>query len=143
VVEPHFTFVFPVSDFNKEEFIEEVKKQTGNSKIIPFSIGQTIVHKDELSLYYYHFLVPEKGKQVMIELHDKLYSGKFQSALIKEIKYTPHITIGTNLKIETCNAMLIDWNKNNHSIHGTISSLSVVEYANDKVTELTRIMLKA
>jgi hypothetical protein len=46
VVDPHFTFVFPVFGFDRERFLKHVKKQVQGVRRIHFACGCATVVKD-------------------------------------------------------------------------------------------------
>ncbi|GAB4420284.1 MAG: hypothetical protein Fur0044_17140 [Anaerolineae bacterium] len=51
VVEPHFTLVFPVTNWASESFIAEIKKQAQGIRPLKFCIRCATVNKDSFSEY--------------------------------------------------------------------------------------------
>ena len=142
VVDPHFTFIFPVNDFTEREFIDEIKLQSADSELIRFNIKCAIINKDAFNEYYHVFLVPDKGYNDIMKLHDKLYSGRLKSNLNSGIAFIPHITIGNSADMDLCKAMADEWNGQSFSISGVISQLSIIKYENNAVMLIEKIELK-
>ncbi|WP_348824418.1 2'-5' RNA ligase family protein [Flavobacterium aestuarii] len=142
VVKPHFTIVFPVFDITESEFIDEIKLQANSIEKITFNIKCSTINKDAFSDYYHSFLVPDEGFSRIIRLHDKLYSDKLKDNLRLDIDFVPHIGIGNSLDKHLCKAMVDEWNKNDFSIAGTISELTIVKYENGIVENIEKIRLR-
>src|SRR4030095_7498022 len=75
VVEPHFTFVFPVFDTTEEDFVVEIKDQAINFKEFNFTIRCATINKNAFSDLFHILLVPDEGYSKIVKIHDKLYSG--------------------------------------------------------------------
>jgi 2'-5' RNA ligase len=141
IVEPHFTFVFPVPGMDEDRFIAEIESKAANTKSIQFILRSATIHKDAFSDYYHIFLVPDEGNGRMIRLHDKLYRGNLQSQLRLDIAYIPHITIGNSTDADKCKALAEQWNKEEFAFPGIIRQLSIVRFENTMVTNLKNIPL--
>ncbi len=141
VSEPHFTIVFPVFDKNKDEFIEEVKKQSRGISKFDFEINVAQVNKDSFQDYWHVFLAPEKGYSKIVKLHDKMYSGKLFSNLRLDIDFIPHVGIGNSKDMTECKKLVDELNKSELSISGSIEKLDVVLYQNNKIETLEVIEL--
>lgn len=94
-VRPHITLVFPFdSDIKTDEL--EVHISSALSGITPFEI---ILHGITPNNHYgkYLFLNIQKGRNEIIELHKRLYSGILHNYFpewLKEIAFLPHMTVG-------------------------------------------------
>src|SRR5258705_13519269 len=73
VVAPHFTIAFAFDDEPEEGFIKEIEDQAKGFGEIEFEIKRAMIHKDEFIDIYHQFLVPGKGYDEIVSLHDKLY----------------------------------------------------------------------
>src|ERR1044071_10094684 len=73
IIAPHFTIVFAVDDITEDEFIKEIEARSKNIPKIEFEIKKAIVHKDEFRDFHHEFLIPEKGYDEIVTLHDRLY----------------------------------------------------------------------
>ena len=139
VVNPHFTFVFPINDTNEKQFVDEIHLQTENCSIIDFEISKAIITKDALSDYYHEFLIPDKGYTKIVELHDKLYANKLVKYLRHDIDYIPHIGIGKskdpNTSTERIKSLRIP------IINGKIEELTIAKYENNTVSQIASIRL--
>jgi 2'-5' RNA ligase len=142
VVEPHFTFVFPVFDFEKNCFINETITKSKNVKPIDFEIKCSTVNSDPFSDYYHLLLVPDKGYSDIVKVHDKLYSGVFFKDLRLDIDFIPHIAIANSKDKLTVKKWADMWNSKDFTIAGTIKTLTVVDYIDNIVTDLVQIQLE-
>ena len=142
VVNPHFTIVFPTSDFSENEFVKEVTKQSTKFRTFDFTIRCATINKDAFSDYYHTFLVPDEGFSNIVKLHDKLYSNKLIGNLRLDIDYIPHIGIGNSNDKFICKKMVDNWNTSDFSISGKITQLTIVEYTNATVKKIQEIELK-
>ena len=136
VVEPHFTIVFPVVDFNKEKFIEEARNTCNTMKAIDFEIRCATVSKDAFKDYYHLFLVPDLGYSSIVKLHDRMYSGFLSGELRLDIDFIPHISIANSQDPTIVKRWADEWNSKEFIITGTIDTLSVVDYHENVVTGL-------
>jgi 2'-5' RNA ligase len=141
LVEPHFTFVFPVMNIISENFIQEIKRKAGGIKQLDFVIRSATVNQDDFSNYYHVFLVPDEGHSSMIRLHDKLYSGMLAPELRPDIDFIPHITVAGSNDRQICKMLADERNNSDFMISGKIKALHVVEYANEKINQLEEIKL--
>ncbi|MDR2039916.1 MAG: 2'-5' RNA ligase family protein [Bacteroidales bacterium] len=141
VVAPHFSFVFPVFDFGKEDFTDEILKLTEDIRRFDFVIRCSTINKDSFSDYFHAFLVPDEGYSNIVKLHDKLYSGKLQNNLRLDIDFIPHIGIGNSKNQFKCKQMADEWNGKDFAIYGSVSRLTIVEFKENKVTDLQDILL--
>ena len=141
VIKPHFTIVFSVPHMSSLDFIAEIKKQIGNTGIIPVTIRCAIINKDSFSDYFDAFLVPDEGFSQVLGLHDKLYSGLLARYHRVDISYIPHMSIANSKDVYAIKKIADEWNKKNLVIQGTISSLDIINYENRTITTIEKIQL--
>lgn len=141
VVQPHITFVFPVFDFPEQNFITEIEELTANTQKIDFTFRCAIINKDSFSDYYHALLAPDEGFSRIVKLHDKLYSRNLQPFHRMDIDFIPHIGIGTSKDKYKCKQMVDEWNAKNFSIAGTVSTLTIVKYEENSVSDIKEIAL--
>ena len=142
VVKPHFTFVFPCFSIDENSFIGHAQKIISGFRKIDFELRKAITNKDAFNDYIHVFLVPDKGKQEIIELHDKLYSGILKKELREDIPYIPHIGIGSSLDKDKSLDLANSLNKNNISIRGKISFIDICRFEGNKIETIKRVGLK-
>jgi hypothetical protein len=141
IVDPHFTIVFAIDDKTEEEFIKEIEAGARGFSKIEFEIKKAILHKDEFSEYYHEFLIPEKGYEEMLALHDKINAGALVPHWRKDIEYIPHIGIGNSKDKLKSEKDIVDLNASSLSIRGEIDCLTIVEYSNDTVIKIKELQL--
>ena len=142
VVEPHFTIVFPVFDIGKDLFISEAIKKSRDVQSFDFEIRCATVNKDSFSDYFHLLLVPDKGYSDIVKLHDKCYSGILSKDLRLDIDFIPHIGIANSKDAYTVKKWADEWNSGNFTIAGTICTLTVIDYTENRVTGLVNIQLE-
>lgn len=89
---------------------------------------------DEL---YYSIAEPH-----IVKLHDRLYSGIFFNYLRLDIDFIPHIGIANSKNRFEVKKWADVWNQNEFSIVGIIKKLTIIEYTNNIVTDISEILLK-
>jgi hypothetical protein len=141
VVNPHFTFVFPVFNFMQNEFTEEIILKTSGIKKIKFLSRCAVIVKDSFSDYTDILLVPDEGYSDIVKLHDKLYSGILKNDLRLDIPFIPHIGIAGFTNSAESKAIADDLNKSNFIIEGMIDKLDIVNYNYPKVESIKEIRL--
>jgi len=142
IINPHFTFIFPIENIEPNDFISEVKDQLEDLRPFSFSLRCATINKDAFSDYYNIFLVPDEGYSQMVKVHDKLYSDKLYDYLRLDIDYIPHITIGNSLDKFVCKEIIDELNVTDFCINGSVSSFDVIQFENNKVTTLEKIVLQ-
>jgi hypothetical protein len=141
VVDPHFTIVFPVDGLTREEFSKEIKELLKNEKGFNFNLKSAVVNQDFSKEYFHEFLVPDEGFSGFIKLHDKLYSNNLKKHLRFDIDFIPHVGIGNHKEFNVCKKRVDILNDKDLSIKGSVGSVDIVEYIDNKVVILERIEL--
>ena len=142
VVEPHFTIVFPVFNLNETEFLAEIKELAKKYSTFDFVLRCATINKDAFNDYYHTFLVPDEGYSKFIRIHDGLYSEKLKENHRLDLDFIPHIGIGNSLDKLECKKMVDQWNANDFAIKGTVKSLTIVEFKNNKVRKIAELKLE-
>ncbi len=141
VVEPHFTIVFPVLDWEPEVFVTEAVKQARGIRPFPFTLRSAVLNKDAFSDTYHTFLVPDEGYGQIIRLHDRMYADQLFSQRALTVDFIPHIGIGNALDPLACLAMMREWNRQDFAISGRVAVLDIVNYVDDKTETIKQIFL--
>lgn len=141
VVDPHFTIVFPVFDWETEAFVEEAVKQARGIRPFPFTLRSAVLNKDAFNDYYHAFLVPDEGYGQIIRLHDQMYADKLFPNRALTVDFIPHIGIGNALDPLACLAMVREWNKDDFAISGRVSALDIINYEDDATETIHQITL--
>ena len=141
VIEPHFTLVFPTFGFQYKIFEQEIREKAISLAPFEFVIRCAMMNNDQISEYYFLFLVPDEGHSNVVKLRQKLNSGMLNKTLSLDIDFIPHIGIGSYLDKEKCIHMVNTVNDMNIMIKGVVKSLTIISYSNLKVSEKTSIEL--
>lgn len=92
IIEPHITLIFPVRvpiEINEKDLITHIQEVVHSWKKFEIKIKGLKISWDN-----WLFLLIQKGNQIIINLHDELYSRKMSPFLRKDIEFIPHISIG-------------------------------------------------
>ena len=141
LVEPHFTLVFSVPDFDERRFVEHVRQQAKGFQTVPFSLKCAEVVKAMRGEESYVFLVPDLGYSDIVRLHDRLYEGDLAHYLRLDHPYKPHVTLAAKDNPQASRELADQINSDDFTIEGTIRNLDVISLMRDSVTTLERIQL--
>lgn len=141
IVDPHFTFVFPVFDVSEKDFIAHVQKASKKIKEFFFVLRCSQIVKDSFSDYTDVFLIPEEGYRIFVKLHDALYTDILDKELRLDIPFIPHLGIANSIDAKKCKLLADEINSNGLEIVGAINKLSVVSYESNSITTLKEIFL--
>lgn len=139
VIEPHFSFVFPVDEIGKDAFVTEIRDKSAGVASFNFEIKCAVVNKDAVSEIYHLLLVPEKGYSRVVKLHDKLYSGLLFPHLRLDIDFIPHVAIANSKDKYEVKSWADNWNREEFSIKGRVNSITIIEYSNSILTDIEKI----
>lgn len=90
IIEAHITLVFPLPDaIGRDGLIRHIERILPAFRPFPIRLHGLLRAEDS-----YLFLMVERGKEGVIELHDRLYGGILTEYLREDIPYKPHLTIG-------------------------------------------------
>lgn len=90
-IAPHVTLVFPFeSDISNGELKQHLNEMLEGME--KFTVEFKGITGDMMDGYL--FLNVKKGNDQIIELHDRLYTGKLKEYLHRGIIYCPHMTVG-------------------------------------------------
>jgi len=128
VVDPHFTIVFPVFNYDETKLENHIENICTNTNSIHFTIRATTIVKDSFSDFTDVFLVPDEGNSQIIKLHDKLYIEILSKELRLDIPFIPHIGIGASKLPKESKEISDKINNGNILIDGEINELELIEF---------------
>lgn len=128
VIEPHFTFVFPVGEIDEETFLGHVRTVAAGRGPISFALLCAVVWDDVGTDYFHVLLVPDEGHSEMVMLHDRLYEGPLERHLLVEVPFIPHLGVGNDLDPWESRRIALELNDEGFEIEGRIDRLTVVDY---------------
>ena len=141
VVEPHFTFVFPVAGIAAPAFTAHVAGVLAKLPPIPFELGQAIVIEDAVDARGHVCLLPGEGHDAMWALHGILHSGPLAAYAASEIPFVPHLTVGCKDSVEAAQELADSLNQAGAWPSGILKSFAAVEFDRGALHELVRIDL--
>ncbi|CAM4271285.1 2'-5' RNA ligase [Bacillus manliponensis] len=90
LIPPHSTLVFPFeSDVSNGILRGHIIESIQGIESFYINLDQIVTSHGE-----YLFLLVREGKEKIIQLHDRLYSGILADFLYEDIPYIPHVTVG-------------------------------------------------
>ncbi|MFH2036252.1 MAG: 2'-5' RNA ligase family protein [Candidatus Zixiibacteriota bacterium] len=141
LVEPHFTFIFPVTGIDKDIFIRHISITASLTEKIKFTLHHAIAIYGEYDKKWYTFLIPQNGFDMMALLHHRLYTGVLIGKGEFNKPYIPHITVGCFEREENCRALVSTINEQKWEIKGELIELTVLSKSENTISELGRIKL--
>ncbi|MFY9619687.1 MAG: 2'-5' RNA ligase family protein [Pyrinomonadaceae bacterium] len=141
IVEPHFTFVFPINEIGLAALSAEVRRQVTDAAAITFVCRCAMVVEDVSRSFSHVFLVPDEGFSEIVKLHDQIYAGAIQLELRLDIPYIPHIDVGNDEDARTCHRLADKLNQQQFQLKGVIDTLDIVKYETGTLQTLERVAL--
>ncbi|WP_349944540.1 2'-5' RNA ligase family protein [Lacrimispora sp. BS-2] len=123
LVKPHITLVFPFqSNISNDKLNRHLNDKLMN--IRPFEITLHGVSKQPDEFGNYLFLNIIEGKEHILKIHERLYSGVLRE-YNKGQPYCPHLTLGNLHSIEKLERAYFDVSKCNETFRTVINTISV------------------
>lgn len=141
IVEPHFTLVFAVSDWEEDAFSAEIENQLRGFQAFDYCIRCAVLNRDAPGDLYHVFLTPDEGHSQIVKLHDRLYAGKLLPHRRLDIDFVPHIGIANSADPRQCLEWIESWNHEAFEIRGRVTEIDVVRYDHKTVQTFGRIPL--
>lgn len=142
IVAPHFSLVFPISGIAHQMFIDHCKNICDNLAPFSFVIRDAVIHNAYKDDSRYVFMVPDEGKDQIIDLHDNLYTDLIEHELVTEIPFIPHMTIARSYDSAKCKVLTDNINAQNIEIRGRITSVDIILIDGNNVRTLEKIPLE-
>ncbi len=142
LLDAHFTFVFPINIIEQNEFFNFISPKIQNFPKIDIELKRFKLCNKPFEGKWFIFLVPEKGRIEITELHDILYSGILAPELSLEYPFDPHITIGCMGNKSQCVDIIEELNKADFCIRGQLSAIDAATYENDTIKTIEKVYLK-
>lgn len=136
MISAHLTIVFPVFNWLKEEFIDEIRKQVFHCQAYRITIRCAIRNNDLTSDFWHVLLVPDAGFSETVKLHDKLYSGKLAPEERLDLDFVPHIGIANSKDPSSCRKMVHEVNSQQILIQGVVEKLDIIEIRDGRAQTL-------
>ena len=128
-IDPHITLVFPfLSPIPNTELRDHIHTVIRDFSPFPITLDRHAVQTEG-----WIWLPVTQGKETIISLHDRLYSGPLHPFLHPEMPYIPHLTIGRSGPNESGN--INDWNPE-IEFSSLIESITVEEIGEDESSEI-------
>lgn len=138
----HFTFIFPTENINQTQLLNHIQPKIQNFPKIDIELIRIKLCDKPSDGKWFIFLVPEKGKKEITELHDILYTDLLAPELSFEYQFDPHITIGCLPDKNQCLEIIEKLNETDISIGGQIFSIDLATYQNNIIETFNKINLK-
>jgi 2'-5' RNA ligase len=121
LIQPHITLVFPfISKITREQLKEHMEEKLFGVKPFAIRLEEITGEKDE-----YLFLNVKEGNDILIRIHDCLYSGILKEFLNRRISYTPHLTVGRLVNNQEFDDALEHTEKFNEEFSAVINKITI------------------
>ena len=141
VVNPHITLVFGTQKLSLNHLLDHAKTVLSAFSTVSLCFDKALVVEDDSKTFFHTFLVPSKGYDDIIKIHDALYTGELLDELREDIPFIPHIGIGINEDEKTMDSLATSINDNQFLITGVLDEITLVQYDGTKVRDITSISL--
>lgn len=88
-IPPHVTLISPFSTISENQVIQHIETVTKTTNPFQIHLNGLVKSFDDCL-----FLLVKEGKQEIVKLHEKLYSGILAPYLQNDPPFMPHITLG-------------------------------------------------
>jgi hypothetical protein len=126
---PHFTRVFPLQGVEPAALQSHIAQAVAAWPTVRFVLCSSLLIKDVSSPHTHVFLVPDEGFSALVQLHDRLYTGRLRPHLRLEIPFVPHLTIGYAADIALCKWVVDQINAQEVEILGMLHRLTLIRLA--------------
>jgi 2'-5' RNA ligase len=139
-IKAHVTLVFP-GQLLPEPLLAHLASILAGCPSIPFLMQRAEAVADPIGGGAHVFLVPERGREELTALHDRLYQGVLRPLLRRDIPFVPHITVAAHTQLETCQDLARELNRAHPVVRGTIQELELIEVGDASVRTLRAFAL--
>ena len=95
ILPPHITLAFPFrNDISNNKLKEQLLDVISDIKPFKVKCKGISLKKDEKINSYYIFLNIVEGKEIIVEIHNRIYKNILKDIDVKKYNYEPHITLG-------------------------------------------------
>ena len=119
----HVTLVFPTTETPADVLAARAGAVTAKAAPIAFELRRVMVHHEPPNAFLY--LVPDRGYETLIALHDKLNAPAKKPAP----KFVPHVTVGRFTDRQEARSLATALATRHIAIEGVIRGLTLIEVA--------------
>lgn len=140
-IRAHFTLVFPF-DGIPNELRPSLAAAAQSAEPIRFAIPRALVVADALAVGSHHiFLVPDEGSAQIATLHDRLYAGALRRHLRGDIRFVPHMTVGTTRDRAAAEKLAEALNAHARIVRGILEAVQLVDVGLPRVRSIASYAL--
>jgi 2'-5' RNA ligase len=122
----HVSLVFPTI-LSRRTVEMQAARIVRISQPIKFVLRRAAVVEDSIGAGGHVFLLPEEGRDQIVQLHDRLYEGALQPHIRKDLPFRPHLTVASKTASDPLHELAGEINAANRSIRGFIAEIVLVE----------------
>lgn len=141
MIAAHVTFVFPTDLLAKGAFLAHLRDRLRGVAPIDFTLSAVESAPHDLLTDHHVFLLPERGRDALAALHDRLYAGPLTPALRLDLPYRPHVTVGRLADAAQAAAVADEIQRHGRVVGGWIEALAVPQCHADRVVPVAVIPL--
>lgn len=139
----HVTLVFPTGLLTELVMLDHLRDQLRG--IAPIDVGLSAVapEADSQTPDHHVFLLPGDGREILMALHDRLYSGPLAPALRRDLPYHPHVTVGRLHDAATAASVAGEIRRQGRVVRGRIVAMTLLRCFPHKVEMVATLPLSA
>jgi 2'-5' RNA ligase len=138
LVAPHVTLVFPNSALPESSFVEHVASCVRGVEAATVEFPSAEEHRDEGTGLHFVWLAAGAGSDLLVRLHEKLYTGPLAVEARRGIAFVPHVTLGRFDTSAEAAAVAARINSEQRTTAGRIDSVDVVAVSESLVRKVHR-----
>ncbi|WP_343715710.1 2'-5' RNA ligase family protein [Inquilinus sp.] len=141
MIEAHVTLVFPTRLLPESAMLGHLRDRLRG--VAPFDIALSAVAPvpDDRTPDHYVFLLPGDGREALVTLHDRLYSGALAPTLRHDLPYHPHVTVARLRDAATAASVAGKIRRQGRSVRGHIAAMTLLRCFPDKIETVAALPL--
>jgi len=134
----HFTLVFPCDEpcTASGQLADEVGRVTESISTIPFAIAEALAVPDPQGAGGHVFLLPDRGRAEISQLHNRLYEGPFREVPFRGVPFVPHLTVAARSSSAACELLAQQLSERATRLRGSLDRLELVDVSEPVVHSL-------
>lgn len=136
----HVSLVFPTM-LSRRMVEAQAARLARTTDPIKFVLRRAAVVQDPIGAGGHVFLLPDEGRDQIVQLHDRLYEGALHLQMRKDLPFTPHVTVASRTLSDPLHVLAGEINTANRIVRGFISEMVVVEVEPELIRPMMHFQL--
>jgi 2'-5' RNA ligase len=143
MIAAHVTLVFPTGLLPESVMLDHLRHRLRG--VVPMDVELSAVApaSDDQTPDHHVFLLPEDGREALVALHDRLYSGALAPALRRDLPYHPHVTVARLPDASAASSVADQIRRQGRIVRGRIGTVTLLRCLPEKVETVATLPLSA